>query len=47
MTSYNEYITDLEEQHGLIPKNVLVRTYNYRDPQSAANGWQILPKQRR
>ncbi|MDU3896541.1 MAG: phage late control D family protein [Enterobacter sp.] len=34
MTSYNEYITDLEEQHGLIPKNVLVRTYNYRDPQS-------------
>ncbi|MCM7121834.1 MULTISPECIES: type VI secretion system Vgr family protein [Enterobacter] len=34
MTSYSEYITDLEEQHGLIPKNVLVRTYNYRDPQS-------------
>ncbi|MDF3798579.1 phage late control D family protein, partial [Enterobacter hormaechei] len=26
MTSYSEYITDLEEQHGLIPKNVLVRT---------------------
>ncbi|MDK9356918.1 type VI secretion system tip protein VgrG [Lelliottia sp. V106_10] len=34
MTSYDEYITDLEEQHGLIPQNVLVRTYNYRDPQS-------------
>lgn len=34
MTSYSEYITDLKEQHGLIPKNVLVRTYNYRDPQS-------------
>lgn len=34
MTSYDEYITDLEEQHALIPKNVLVRTYNYRDPHS-------------
>ncbi|MGU0056862.1 hypothetical protein ACVXG7_20510 [Enterobacter hormaechei] len=34
MTSYSEYITNLEEQHSLIPKNVLVRTYNYRDPQS-------------
>lgn len=34
MTSYEEYITDLEEQHELIPKNVLVRSYNYRDPQS-------------
>jgi len=34
MTSYAEYITDLEEQHDLIPKNVLVRTYNYREPHS-------------
>ncbi len=34
MTSYAEYITDLEEQHALIPKNALVRTYNYRIPQS-------------
>lgn len=34
MTSHNEYITDLEEQHDLIPENVRVRTYNYRDPQS-------------
>lgn len=34
MTSYIEYITDLEEQHDLVPANVLVRTYNYRDPHS-------------
>jgi type VI secretion system secreted protein VgrG len=34
MTSHDEYITDLEEQHTLIPENVLVRTYNYRTPQS-------------
>lgn len=34
MTSYDEYVTDLEEQHSLIPENVLVRTYNYRDPSS-------------
>ncbi|WP_029593260.1 type VI secretion system Vgr family protein [Franconibacter pulveris] len=34
LTSYEEYITDLEEQHDLIPQNVLVRTYNYRDPRS-------------
>lgn len=34
MTSYDEYITELEEQHDLIPQNVLVRAYNYRDPKS-------------
>ncbi len=34
MTSYDEYVTDLEEQHSLIPEQVLVRTYNYRDPYS-------------
>ena len=34
MTSYAEYITDLEEQYHLIPKSVLVRTYNYREPHS-------------
>ncbi len=34
MTSHEEYITDLEEQYQLIPENVLVRTYNYRDPLS-------------
>ncbi|MGQ9452026.1 DUF2345 domain-containing protein [Leclercia sp. TB492] len=34
MTSHDEYITDLEEKHDLIPTNVLVRTYNYRDPHS-------------
>ncbi|HDS6853857.1 TPA: type VI secretion system tip protein VgrG [Enterobacter cancerogenus] len=34
MTSYDEYITDLEEHHDLVPKNVLVRTYNYREPRS-------------
>jgi len=34
MTSHNEYITELEEQYTLIPANVLVRTYNYREPQS-------------
>ncbi|UTJ49663.1 type VI secretion system tip protein VgrG [Atlantibacter subterranea] len=32
MTSHEEYITELEEQYQLIPDNVLVRTYNYRDP---------------
>ncbi|HEM7500392.1 TPA: type VI secretion system tip protein VgrG [Klebsiella aerogenes] len=34
MTSYDEYVTDLEEQHSLVPEQVLVRTYNYRDPYS-------------
>ncbi|MFP2238012.1 type VI secretion system Vgr family protein [Pseudescherichia vulneris] len=34
LTGHDEYITDLEEQHTLIPKNVLVRSYNYRDPHS-------------
>jgi len=34
MTSHSDYVTELEEQHSLIPENVLVRTYNYRDPQS-------------
>lgn len=33
-TSYEEYVTDLEEQHKIIPQSVLVRTYNYRAPQS-------------
>lgn len=32
MTSHEEYITEPEEQYQLIPENVLVRTYNYRDP---------------
>ncbi|MCK7164470.1 type VI secretion system Vgr family protein [Enterobacter cloacae] len=32
MTSHEEYVTELEEQYQLIPENVLVRTYNYRDP---------------
>lgn len=32
MTSYEEYITELEEQYELIPESVLVRTYNYRNP---------------
>jgi len=43
MTSYDEYITDLEEQHDLIPKNVLVRTYNYRDPHSPQANKTIEP----
>lgn len=34
MTSYDEYVTNLTEQHSLIPDNVLVRSYNYRDPHS-------------
>ncbi|WP_379935631.1 type VI secretion system Vgr family protein [Enterobacter sichuanensis] len=34
MTSHEEYITELEEQYELIPENVLVRTYNYRNPSS-------------
>lgn len=34
MTSHEEYITELEEQYDLIPENVLVRTYNYRNPSS-------------
>lgn len=32
MTSHEEYVTELEEQYQLIPENVRVRTYNYRDP---------------
>lgn len=32
MTSHEEYVTELEERYQLIPENVLVRTYNYRDP---------------
>ncbi|ELY5828474.1 type VI secretion system Vgr family protein [Cronobacter turicensis] len=34
MTSHDEYITEPEEQHILVPDNVQVRTYNYRHPQS-------------
>lgn len=34
MSSEEEYVTALEEQYALIPENVRVRTYNYRDPQS-------------
>ncbi|MCU6426414.1 type VI secretion system tip protein VgrG [Enterobacter sichuanensis] len=34
MTSHEEYITELEEQYDLIPENVLVRTYNFRNPSS-------------
>ncbi|WP_152081008.1 type VI secretion system Vgr family protein [Enterobacter oligotrophicus] len=32
MTSYNEYITDLEEKHTLVSGSALVRSYNYRIP---------------
>ncbi|MBB3321388.1 type VI secretion system Vgr family protein [Atlantibacter sp. RC6] len=32
MTGHEEYVTELEEHYQLIPENVLVRTYNYRDP---------------
>lgn len=32
MTSHEEYVTELEERYQLIPENVLVRTYKYRDP---------------
>ncbi|MFH7927467.1 type VI secretion system Vgr family protein [Enterobacter roggenkampii] len=34
MTSHDEYVTELEERHALIPENIMVRSYNYRDPLS-------------
>lgn len=34
MTSHDEYVTELEERHALIPENIMVRSYNYRDPVS-------------
>ena len=34
LTSHDDYVTDLEEKYALVPENVLVRTYNYRDPRS-------------